>query len=313
MANGYSTMGVPGAVGMTRPSMGMTGGTMPNPSTMGMTGGTMPRPLAPFLSNLSLSNSPTIAVNESTPNLDRIQNFPVVSRNGVFHIHQDPATGQRYSMTDEFHARIPEILSRTQTNTNTDVNRQNSRSVINYQIVPVDEETENISQILSFQPYLIRETFTLYNEPGTPILYRVSKNLAEKYKSIVSSRGTGIQNIEEQRIDNGSILYPISNSEIFNETVIRLNQERTDLFSTDPTINFGTSFTRNTGGAMPRGISQVGSSNIQQPGIRIIQQTVNPVNTYVNTSTSVTNTSVTTVGISNGRSSGMPINTYYQS
>ena len=110
MANGYSTMGVPGAVGMTRPSMGMTGGTMPNPSTMGMTGGTMPRPLAPFLSNLSLSNSPTIAVNESTPNLDRIQNFPVVSRNGVFHIHQDPATGQRYSMTDEFHEKIPQII-----------------------------------------------------------------------------------------------------------------------------------------------------------------------------------------------------------
>jgi len=119
MANGYSTMGVPGAVGMTRPSMGMTGGTMPNPSTMGMTGGTMPRPLAPFLSNLPLSNSPTIAVNESTPNLDRIQNFPVVSRNGVFHIHQDPATGQRYSMTDEFHTRIPEIVSRTGMNSNT--------------------------------------------------------------------------------------------------------------------------------------------------------------------------------------------------
>jgi len=122
MANGYSTMAVPGAVGMTRPSMGMTGGTMPNPSTMGMTGGAMPRPLAPFLSNLSLSNSPTIAVNESTPNLDRIQNFPVVSRNGVFHIHQDPATGQRYSMTDEFHSRIPEILSRRPNGSDTQSN-----------------------------------------------------------------------------------------------------------------------------------------------------------------------------------------------
>jgi hypothetical protein len=53
-----------------------------------------------------------IRVNETTPNLEMIQSFPVVSRNGNVHIHQDPVTSQMYEMTDEFHAMIPQILAR---------------------------------------------------------------------------------------------------------------------------------------------------------------------------------------------------------
>lgn len=52
-----------------------------------------------------------IRVNENTPNLQIIQSFPVVSRNGNVHIHQDPVTGQMYEMTDEFHSMIPQIVA----------------------------------------------------------------------------------------------------------------------------------------------------------------------------------------------------------
>lgn len=54
-----------------------------------------------------------IRVNETTPNLQMIQSFPVVSRNGNTHIHQDPVSGQMYEMTDEFHSMIPQILAGT--------------------------------------------------------------------------------------------------------------------------------------------------------------------------------------------------------
>lgn len=50
-------------------------------------------------------------VDETTPNLEMIQSFPVVSRDGNVHIHQDPNTGQMYQMTTEFHSRIPQIVA----------------------------------------------------------------------------------------------------------------------------------------------------------------------------------------------------------
>lgn len=64
-----------------------------------------------IMSNLPLSNAAIIMVDENTKNLESIQNFPVISGDGITHIHQDPVTGQRYSMTDEFHQRIPQILA----------------------------------------------------------------------------------------------------------------------------------------------------------------------------------------------------------
>ena len=60
---------------------------------------------------LPMSSALPIIVNESTPNLAEIQSFPVVVSGGGIHIHQDPVTGQRYRMTDEFHSRIPQILA----------------------------------------------------------------------------------------------------------------------------------------------------------------------------------------------------------
>lgn len=205
MANGYSTMGVPGAVGMTRPSMGMTGGTIPNPSTMGMTGGTMTRPLAPFLSNLPLSNSPTIAVNESTPNLDRIQNFPVVSRNGVFHIHQDPATGQRYSMTDEFHARIPDIVSRNQSN-----RLSNSRNNINPTI-------NRFSAFSEFTNLLSR-----YNNTNTVLSETFTQPVTGENQSVfVPNRRNNV--VETQMVDSFQSSIQSDEQQILPPSVIPMN------------------------------------------------------------------------------------------
>ena len=68
--------------------------------------------------NLPLSMNPPIQVDENTPNLEEIQSFPVAGRalDGT-HFHQDPVTGQMYRMTDELHARIPQILANRRSQT----------------------------------------------------------------------------------------------------------------------------------------------------------------------------------------------------
>lgn len=88
--------------GMTTPIMSSV---MTNPTTTTNTVSSM------GVQGLPMSSALPIIVNESTPNLAEIQSFPVVVRNGGIHIHQDPVTGQRYRMTDEFHSRIPQILA----------------------------------------------------------------------------------------------------------------------------------------------------------------------------------------------------------
>jgi hypothetical protein len=88
--------------GMTTPIMSSV---MTNPMTTTNTVSSM------GVQGLPMSSALPIIVNESTPNLAEIQSFPVVVRNGGIHIHQDPVTGQRYRMTDEFHSRIPQILA----------------------------------------------------------------------------------------------------------------------------------------------------------------------------------------------------------
>ena len=122
----------------------MVSSTMPPPTTSQMTAqNTSGMNMGGFTRNMTLplSMNPPIDVNENTPNLEEIQSFPVAGRalDGT-HFHQDPITGQMYRMTDELHARIPQILaSRQQVR-----NNFTPTSVINYEIVNVDEETENI-------------------------------------------------------------------------------------------------------------------------------------------------------------------------
>lgn len=180
MANGYS--------------IGMTGGVMPNPmgvvgntrsvtSTMGMTGGVMPAPLAPFLGNLPQSNSPVIVVSESTPNLMEIQNFPVVSRNGIFHIHQDPTTGQRYSMTDEFHMRIPDIVGGNVQNITDVINSKNIDDFYRFystgKFLPIDLQ---ISDFISKVQEDRRERRIFENDVYSRNTYSI---LFPRYKNVI--------------------------------------------------------------------------------------------------------------------------------
>jgi len=258
MANGYSTMAVPGAVGMTRPSMGMTGGTMPNPSTMGMTGGAMPRPLAPFLSNLSLSNSPTIAVNESTPNLDRIQNFPVVSRNGVFHIHQDPATGQRYSMTDEFHSRIPEILSRRPNGSDTQSN-----------LTSIDISNPSITLIESSTPISFSGKSEITNLIDNRNDLSVSQVVSSSNQSInrVGSRTmTSTMMVNNGTMQNNTLIESRTNDNILNVGSNRITSQ-SPVINTNSNVN--TYYSSNT--------SQV---NLTYQSFQQNISTNVPVNTY---------------------------------
>jgi hypothetical protein len=111
MANG--TYGTPMVSSVMPNPMGVTSAGMNKPASMsqpmtttGLQAGTVRN------MNLPLSRATPIQVNETTPNLEEIQNFPVAGRglDGT-HFHQDPVSGQMYVMTEEFHQRIPQILA----------------------------------------------------------------------------------------------------------------------------------------------------------------------------------------------------------
>ena len=102
---------------------------MPNPMTVPVMSTVMPNPMTTTntvssmgAQGLPMSNALPIIVNENTPNLAEIQSFPVIVSGGGIHMHQDPVSGQRYRMNDEFHSRIPQILADRQSgvNSNTD-------------------------------------------------------------------------------------------------------------------------------------------------------------------------------------------------
>lgn len=96
----------------------MVSNVMPNPMGTPMMSTVMPNPTGGMIGasstgvqGLPMSTALPIPVNENTPNLAEIQSFPVIIRGNGIHMHQDPVSGQRYRMNDEFHSRIPEILS----------------------------------------------------------------------------------------------------------------------------------------------------------------------------------------------------------
>ena len=162
-----------------------------------------------------------IRVNENTPNLQIIQSFPVVSRNGNVHIHQDPVTGQMYEMTDEFHSMIPQIIAGTSNvmtggvmpTITTNVGNINfiSDNIENYLLVVVTEDTPNLSEILSYPIYASESGFTFYKDPSLQQIYSVSDNLKNKSSLILQTRGTGIQNVVPDAI---------TESDIFNQTIV---------------------------------------------------------------------------------------------
>jgi len=101
--------------GMTTPIMSSV---MPNPMTVPVMSTVMPNPMTTTtvvgsmgVRGLPMSNDIPIIVDENTPNLAEIQSFPVVVSGGGIHMHQDPVSGQRYRMSDDFHSRIPQILA----------------------------------------------------------------------------------------------------------------------------------------------------------------------------------------------------------
>ena len=175
-----------------------------------------------------------IRVNETTPNLQLIQSFPVVSRNGNIHIHQDPFTGQMYEMTDEFHSMIPQIIGGnssvmtggvmpiTITNSS-DVNFV-SDSIENYSVVNTTEDTSNLSDILSYQIYASESGFTFYKDPSLNVIYAVSDNLKNKSLEILQTRGSGLQNVIPDRITQSDVLNEILITPTFtNQTDLQNN------------------------------------------------------------------------------------------
>lgn len=77
--------------------------------------GTNIRPISTNSVNQQVDNiigTPNVIfVTMETPNLQQIQLFPVVSRQGDVHIHRDPNTGQLYQMTDSIHQSITRLTS----------------------------------------------------------------------------------------------------------------------------------------------------------------------------------------------------------
>jgi len=187
-----------------------------------------------------------ILVDETTPNLEEIQSFPVIYRNGNVHIHQDPSTSQMYQMTDEFHSRIPQILAErasamtggvmpppmtggvmpppmtpamtggvmTPPMTGGVMPTANvvgginfvSDSIENYSVVYVTENTTNLSDILSYPIFGIKSGFTFYKDTALQIIYSVSDNLKNKSTEILQTRGSGLQNVIPNQITELDVL-----------------------------------------------------------------------------------------------------------
>ncbi len=108
---------------------------MPNPMTVPVMSTVMPNPMTTTntvssmgAQGLPMSNALPIIVNENTPNLAEIQSFPVIVSGGGIHMHQDPVSGQRYRMNDEFHSRIPQILADRQSSTTNGLNSMTESS-----------------------------------------------------------------------------------------------------------------------------------------------------------------------------------------
>jgi hypothetical protein len=170
---------------------------IPNPTTTTNTVSSM------GVQGLPMSSALPIIVNESTPNLAEIQSFPVVVRNGGIHIHQDPVSGQRYRMTDEFHSRIPQILAGNSSTIgmtggvmpiSADDVKIISDNIENFSTILVTESTPNLSEILSYSVYDTVDGYTIYRKQNTNEFYVVSDNLKEK-SSIILQIGSGRKSI----------------------------------------------------------------------------------------------------------------------
>jgi hypothetical protein len=143
--------------GMTTPIMSSV---VPNPTTVPVMSTVMPNPMtittvvsSMGVQGLPMSNALPIIVNENTPNLAEIQSFPVIVSGGGIHMHQDPVSGQRYRMSDDFHSRIPQILA------------DRESALVSDSILPIQllEKKSSTNQSISTITNLIKSTNPVYS------------------------------------------------------------------------------------------------------------------------------------------------------
>lgn len=191
-----------------------------------------------------------IRVNETTPNLQLIQSFPVISRNGNIHIHQDPVTGQMYEMTDEFHSMIPQIIAGNSSvmtggvipTTTTNIGDVNfiSDDIENYSVILVKESTPNLSKIFTYLIYSTDGEFTYYSNSNDKILYAVPNELKENISEIISAISGGYTNIIPDAITDFDVFNRVQIFET-NDTIQKTSLNRVTRIPNYSTINRSTS------------------------------------------------------------------------
>lgn len=197
------------------------------PMTMGMTAGMGSQPMTTTglqagvvrNMNLPLSRATPIQVTETTPNLEEIQGFPVAGRglDGT-HFHQDPVTGQMYVMSEEFHQRIPQILSNR---------RSMSSGIQNVSIIDNEMNRNTVSSISTTKPISI-SFIDLKPAPEQPTLSInnipvINNNLA---------RGSSISSLFGVDSNSLNMNDSVSDLFIFNEFPASIVDYSTTLVST---------------------------------------------------------------------------------
>lgn len=152
-----------------------------------------------------------IRVNENTPNLQLIQSFPVISRNGNVHIHRDPTNGQMYEMTDEFHSMIPQMVS----NRNNQIAVNNGTSLNEIAAVPeIVNKFTNTTALQTFSNLLASsvdlnqiQLATNSNRSNRPI--QISDRIGSLLNSMnlnQTSQDMNVSNINQNIFQNNEIL-----------------------------------------------------------------------------------------------------------
>ncbi len=244
---------------------------------------------------LPLSDAPVISLTENSPNLNQIQAYPVVFRDGEVHIHQDPISGQRYSMTDILHMQIIQMNNpqgRTSTSANgvpTNVTRTLNSVASAISSTSVDQYLKNLQN---------------YEEPSVQLV-----SLAEE--SIVLSNINsdeildGALGITQEATPSGGMrmgvtstnanIPGVSTPEQKNELITRIGdgikQQETArvtmnrVMSTSPTSGYLTTTVDKTVVSRPNAMINIGQSQINNAGFNQIARGIPATNRFINYNT----------------------------
>jgi hypothetical protein len=190
---------------------------------------------------LPMSSALPIIVNESTPNLAEIQSFPVIVSGGGIHIHQDPVTGQRYRMTDEFHSRIPQILAGNSSAIGMKIKINTEDGIKEFSVMELWNQSYNDYRYTSTFFDQLREYTSIIGTVENNIINNLLRGRLDRYfKTTVTRPGTisttmTDSGIYSEKSVNTSVNYFSRNGFVISSRFVIPNTKLSTLSSIQPT------------------------------------------------------------------------------